>query len=79
MVQRLGALERSLSSYLELVPQAAGTYHRAVPLACNADNIGRQKLKSLGFSYIVPLELLYTFYFASIYKGVLKPAIAQLV
>jgi hypothetical protein len=48
--QRLEALKHKLSSYRELTPQASDTFHHAVLLACNADNIGRQKLEILRFS-----------------------------
>jgi len=49
-VQRLEQLKRKLSSCFELAPQAAGKSRRAVPLAGNIGNTGRQKLKNLGVS-----------------------------
>ena len=49
-VQRLEQLLRKLSSCFELAPQAAGKSRRAVPLAGNTGNTGRQKLENLGVS-----------------------------
>jgi hypothetical protein len=48
--QRLGSPKHKLSSCLELVLQASGTFHRAVLPADNTDNNGKQNLEGLCFS-----------------------------